>query len=632
MQGFRLGMPPIVITRPLRHVLVPLLVLLAVFGCGYAAFEVSERAGIARLAENGERQLELNARAVESEISKYTYLPSVLELDDDVSGLLQAPADLQRQGQVNHYLQGLNARSGSLAIYVLDRAGQVVATSNWQAPDSYMGEDLSFRPYYQDAIRGQPGRFYGIGSTRGEAGYYLAHGLTDPQGQVYGVAVVKIRLDTLEERWARARVRAYVSDENGIIILSSDPDKRLKSIRPLSLATRERLANSQQYYWWRLDELRLRARNSLGDGLEQVRYDSDLPDPLDSSVDYLSQTRQLIDTPWHLTLLTPFQQERRNAQNNGLLAAAAFALFAFWMFARYQRRKVIETRLAARVALERANRELELRIGARTADLSATNERLKAEIRVRLQAEQTLRTAQDELVRAGKLAVIGQMSTNLAHEINQPLAALRTLSANAVRFLQRGAIDTASANLESISELVDRVGKITGSLRAFARGGDDTGRAHLHKAFDTALLMLHPRIEAVRPVIERDYADVPLPIDQTRLEQILVNLIANALDAVRGQSQPRLWFSGRQQGDDYVVEVRDNGPGIAPQARDHLFELFYTTKPGDAGLGLGLTLSASLAAAANGTLTVHHPPQGGAAFVLTLPRFTQCSSPDSRAS
>jgi two-component system sensor histidine kinase AauS len=606
--------------------------MLPVLGCGYAAFEISERAGIARLAESGERQLELNARAVESEISRYTYLPSLLELGDGVSGLLQAPDDLQRRDQVNRYLQGLSERSGSLAIYVLDRQGQVVATSNWQAPDSYMGEDLSFRPYYQDAITGLPGRYYGIGSTRGEAGYYLAHGLTDSQQEVYGVAVVKVRLDTLEERWERAHLRAYVSDENGIIILSSDPSKRLKSIRPLSLATRERLAHSQQYYWWRLDELRLRVRQSLGDGLEQVRYDSDVSDLVGSSVDYLAQTRRLIDTPWHLTLLTPFQEGRRNALSDAMLASAASALLAILFFAWNQRRRVMAARLAAREALERANRELELRIGVRTADLSATNERLKAEIRVRLQAEQTLRTAQDELVRAGKLAVIGQMSTNLAHEINQPLAALRTLSANAVRFLQRGAIDRASANLESISELVDRVGKITGSLRAFARGGDDTGRARLHKAFDTALLMLHPRIEAVKPVIERDYADVPLPIDQTRLEQILVNLIANALDAVRGQSQPQLWFSGRQDGDNYVVEVRDNGPGIPPQARDHLFELFYTTKPGDAGLGLGLTLSASLAAAANGTLTVHHPPQGGAAFVLTLPRSTQCSSPDSRAS
>ncbi|MGK9065311.1 sensor histidine kinase [Stutzerimonas chloritidismutans] len=625
-------MPVTVRKRRLRRLLLPVLALLLVLGCGYVTFVIGEHAGIERLAESGERQLELHARAVESEISKYIYLPSLLELDEGVRQLLQQPGDRGRQREVNRYLQGLNERGGSLAVYVLDRTGHVVATSNWLAPDSYMGEDLSFRPYYQDAIAGLPGRFYGIGSTRGEAGYYLAHGLADPQGSIYGVAVVKVRLDTLEQRWKRAQVDAYISDENGVIILSSDPAMRLKSIRPLSLATRERLANSLQYSWWRLDELRLRERDSLGDGLEQVRYDDSLHDAASAPLDYLSQSLPLEDTPWHLTLLAPLEDERRNALSNAMLAAAGCALLIVLLIVWNQRRKVISTRLDAREALERANRELELRIDVRTADLCATNERLKAEIRERLQAEQTLRLAQDELVRSGKLAVIGQMSTNLAHEINQPLAALRTLSANAVRFLQRGAIETASTNLESISELVDRIGKITGSLRSFARGTDDTGHAQLHTAIEASLLMLHPRLEAVRPEVTHDYEPVTLPIDQTRLEQILVNLIANALDALRGQPEPRLWLTGREQGDEYLVEVRDNGPGIPPQARDHLFELFYTTKPGDAGLGLGLTLSASLAAAANGTLAVTHPPGGGAAFILTLPRVTQCSSPDSRAS
>jgi two-component system sensor histidine kinase AauS len=106
----------------------------------------------------------------------------------------------------------------------------VLATSNWRDADSYLGEDLSFRAYYQDAIRGLPGRFYGIGSTTGEPGYYLAHGLEE-KGKIIGVAVIKVRLEAMEERWQRARLEAFVSDENGIIILSSDPARRLKSVR-----------------------------------------------------------------------------------------------------------------------------------------------------------------------------------------------------------------------------------------------------------------------------------------------------------------------------------------------------------------------------------------------------------------
>ena len=240
------GAPPSLAVKPrlLRHFLLPPLILLLTIGLGYTGYRISEHFGIRNLSENGERQLELHARTVESELGKYTYLPSLLELESSVSSLLAEPS-AQNRDSVNQYLEGLNRRSRSRAIYVLDTTGRVVATSNWRDTDSYLGEDLSFRAYFQDAVRGQQGRFYGIGSTSGEPGYYLAHGL-EQQGKIIGVAVIKVRLEALEERWQRARLEAYVSDENGIIILSSDPSLRLKSVRPLTAQTKERLARSLQ--------------------------------------------------------------------------------------------------------------------------------------------------------------------------------------------------------------------------------------------------------------------------------------------------------------------------------------------------------------------------------------------------
>ncbi|TBU89048.1 sensor histidine kinase [Stutzerimonas kirkiae] len=592
-----------------------------VLACGYAGYHLSERTGIRALAESGERQLELHARAVESEITKYTYLPSLLELEASVGRLLRTPTGYRRQ-LVNEYLEGLNLRSGSLAVYILDTDGRVVATSNWAQADSYLGEDLSFRAYFKDAMQGQPGRFYGIGSTVGEPGYYLAHGLRDGE-RLIGVAVVKVKLDALEERWARARLEAYVSDENGIIILSSNPARRLKSLRPLDEATRERLARSLQYHWSALEELQPLSSMTLGAGIEQVSFATTMAD-YHEPVSYLAQSRALSDTPWRLTLLTPMNDLRREALSHATLAAVACALLAFLLIAWNERRKVIATRLAAREALQHANGELERRIAERTADLRASNERLKRQIRERRQTESNLRKTQDELVQAGKLAVIGQMSTSIAHELNQPLAALRTLSANAVRFLQRGAHDTASANLQAIGDLVDRMGKITASLRAFARRSDDKGEAELEKALDAALFLLHARLQRLDVQIERQIetdAGTRLGIDQTRLEQILVNLVANALDAMGEQPERRLWLNGAASAGQYRLEVRDNGPGISPELRVHLFEPFFTTKPGEQGLGLGLTLSASLAAAAGGSLTVRHPAEGGSAFILCLKRI-----------
>ncbi|WP_373386893.1 ATP-binding protein [Pseudomonas alcaligenes] len=609
------SVPPVLAVKPrlFRQILLTLLGIALVLGCGYAGYRLSEAAGIRTLAEGGERQLELNARAVESEIGKYTYLPSLLELESSVSRVLLTPGRYRRQ-RLNDHLEGLNRRAGSLAVYVLDLDGRVVATSNWNQPDSYLGEDLSFRDYYKQAVRGEPGRFYGIGSTTGEPGYYLAHGLRG-NGRVIGVAVVKVRLDALEKRWADARVEAYVSDENGIIILSSDPQRRLKAVRPLDDASRERLARSLQYHWAALEELQPLARRELGDGLREVR----LHGPAGQPLDYLQQTRALADTPWHLTLLTPLAEQRRAAVSHGLLAGVACALLIFGGLALNQRRKVIATRLAAREALQAANADLERKIAERTLDLSASNRLLQDEVRERQQTEANLRQAQDGLVQAGKLAVIGQMSTSIAHELNQPLAALRTLSANAARFLERGALDIAGSNLQAIGELVDRMGRITASLRAFARRGGDQGQASLEQAVDAALFLLHSRIEQERPTLHRAFAEARLAIDQTRLEQILVNLLSNALDALREQPRRELWLSGAASGADYVLEIRDSGAGIPPELRAHLFEPFFTTKPGEKGLGLGLTLSASLAAAAAGSLAVRHPEEGGTAFVLTLP-------------
>ncbi|TSD78764.1 sensor histidine kinase [Pseudomonas sp. KBS0710] len=612
--------PPSLAVKPrlIRQLFLPPLIIALMIGLGYIGFWVSEYYGIRTLSDNGERQLELHARTVESELSKYTYLPSLLELESSVSRLLADPSQETRQ-TVNDYLEGLNRRSRSRAIYVMDTTGRVLATSNWRDADSYQGEDLSFRAYFQNAVRGQPGRFYGIGSTNGEPGYYLAHGLEE-HGKIIGVAVVKVRLEALEERWQRARLEAFVSDENGIIILSSDPARRLKAVRPLSDDTKERLAHSLQYYWATLNELEPLARERLNEGTEKLTFPANSEVINDErEVSYLAQTRPLSDTPWNFTLLTPLNDLRRAAINQGILVAVAFGLVAFLLIAWNERRKVIATRLAAREALQEANSQLERRIAERTADLRASNERLKGQIRERRQAEETLRRAQDELVQAGKLAAIGQMSTSIAHELNQPLAALRTLSGNTVRFLERGALDTASANLKTINELIDRMGRITASLRSFARRGDDQGEANLGKAVDAAFQVLGARLDGLPLTVHRDFAPAQLQIDQTRLEQILVNLIGNALDAMQAQPAPELWLDGQSADGRYRLHVRDNGHGIDPEARKHLFEPFFTTKPGEQGLGLGLTLSASLAAATGGNLAVEHPASGGTAFVLCLP-------------
>ena len=599
--------------------------LAVVFGLmlafGYITYRVSENSGIEALADSGTRQLELHARGLESEIDKYTFVPNILGLEERILNVLTSPNPFPGpQDQANRYLEDLNQQTSTSTIYVINTEGRVLASSNWRRADSYVGEDLSFRDYFQEALKGGQGRSYGVGTTRAEPGYYLAQGLKK-DGKIIGVAVVKVRLDQLEPSWQWADTDAFVSDENGVVILASEPEWKLHTLNPLSPARREELALSLRYYWAPLPLLQVAQRQSLDVGLE--RWSLQMPGGVKGDrhpTDFLAQTRSLKDTSWKLTLLTPLKTVRKTALSNAALAVASFAILVILLVAWNERRKVLAARFAAREALERANSQLERKIAERTADLIASNDRLKAEIRERQLAEHTLRKAQDGLVQAGKLAVIGQMSTSIAHELNQPLAALRTLSGNTMKFLARGKLETASANLQTINELVERMGKITTSLRSFARKSTEPiGEASVLQAVDAALFLLQPRLASPPVKVVRELDDCRVLIDQTRLEQILVNLIGNALDAMQGGPRRELLLSLSLVGDSCRLSVRDSGPGLPEEVRSRLFEPFFTTKPEGRGLGLGLALSAGMATEVGGSLVAQNPDGGGAEFILTLP-------------
>lgn len=567
--------------------------LAVVFGLmlaiGYITYRVSENSGIEALADSGTRQLELHARGLESEIDKYSFVPNILGLEERILNVLTAPDPFPGpQDLANRYLEELNQQTSTSTIYVINTEGRVLASSNWRRADSYVGEDLSFRDYFQEALKGGQGRSYGVGTTRAEPGYYLAKGLKK-NGKIIGVAVVKVRLDQLEPSWQWADTDAFVSDENGVIILASEPEWKLHTLNPLSPARREELARSLRYYWAPLPLLQVAQRRTLDVGLE--RWALQMPGGVkgvNRPTDFLAQTRSLKDTSWKLTLLTPLKTVRKTALSNAALAVAGFVILVILLVAWNERRKVLAARFAAREALERANSQLERKIAERTADLIASNDRLKAEIRERQLAEHTLRKAQDGLVQAGKLAVIGQMSTSIAHELNQPLAALRTLSGNTMKFLARGKLETASANLQTINELVERMGKITTSLRSFARKSTEPiGEASVLQAVDAALFLLQPRLASPPVKVVRELDDCRVLIDQTRLEQILVNLIGNALDAMQASPRRELQLSLRLLGENCRLSVRDSGPGLPEEVRSRLFEPFSPPSRKGAGWGWG---------------------------------------------
>ncbi|RJG03642.1 sensor histidine kinase [Noviherbaspirillum sedimenti] len=613
-------------SRPLRYLPILMLFLILTALSGFIAHRLALQLGLAELQATGQHRLDLYTASLEREIGKYAFLPGTLALERDVLALLRQGKDARLTAQVNAYLEQLNDRAGTLSIYVIDTAGHVVASSNWRSADSFIGEDLAFRPYFLEAMESgsSNGRFFGIGTTRGEPGYYLASALAD-DATTLGVAVIKVSLEQFEKSWTTVEAPALVSDENGVVILSSVADWKFTTLRPLDDATRSAFDRTRQYNRRALTPLGLKALRELGHGAQLVSIAREspgmaLPSPLAGR--FLAQSRALPGTPWTLTVLSHLEQVDDIAQSRAAVAVAAAALLFLLGLIANQRRRHLRDRLAAREALQTAHDQLERKVDERTADLSAANQQLQDEIAERIRAERTLRAAQDGLVQAGKLAVIGQLSTGIAHELNQPLAALRTLSGNSVRFLDRGDLATTRTNLERIAQLVDRMGRITGQLRNFARKSSGQLQAvPLCRAIDNALALLEARLIQANAEVRRS-CPLPEPValcDVNRLEQVLINLIGNALDAMEGQDAPCIDIGCERIGRQARLTVRDYGPGLDDDAIQHLFEPFFTTKQAGVGLGLGLTISAGIIRDFGGTLAGANHPEGGAIFTLEIP-------------
>jgi two-component system C4-dicarboxylate transport sensor histidine kinase DctB len=291
-----------------------------------------------------------------------------------------------------------------------------------------------------------------------------------------------------------------------------------------------------------------------------------------------------------------------------------------------QRRRAIYASLAAKEALQQAHDELERKVAERTADLVAANEQLGREVAERQHTEQVLREAQDGLVQAGKLAVLGQMAAGITHELNQPLAALRTLSDNARLLLAKARTDDVRNNLALISQLTDRMAKITGQLKAFARKSPmHLGPVSVRRALGNVQALLEQRLRTERVAIVEEWSadDLEVLADANRLEQVLVNVVVNALDAMHETSVRRLEVSVRRHAGRVFIAVRDTGAGIAPEVLPRVFEPFVTTKEPGAGLGLGLAISAGIIRDFGGSLSAANRPQGGAEFTIELASATE---------
>ncbi|KVD68670.1 sensor histidine kinase [Burkholderia ubonensis] len=597
-------------------------------GVTAAAVEFAWNRAIDGLEEVGAHRLDLYAASLKSELGRFELLPALVARQDGVRALLKASPDESPDllHTVNTYLEAVNRDAGSGAVDVIDLQGSVIAASNWNQPVSFVGTNVSYRPYFKDALAHGSGRFFGIGTNTGIPGLYFASAVRD-DGRTLGAAAVKVSVDALEFAWRAPGVAAMVVDGNGVIVISTEPEWKFAALRPITAQQQRDIQASRQYAGRTVEALPYRR---VG-GWNAAAWLGEFPDlhRPGRTARYLVMSRPAPQAGDSLMVLLDVAGARRQQQMAFAFVTGAFLIAALYAAYAIQRRRTIAARLNAQDALRRANDRLELIVAQRTAALTAANERMQQEIVERERTEQRLRDSQQEVVHAGKLAVLGQMAAGLTHELNQPLVAIRTLCDNARTFFERNQPAQALANLERIGRLVDSMAVLTGELKTFARKPDiERVAVSLGEAVAHARLIYDARIRD-----EGVTLDVRIPpgttvyAESSQLQQVIVNLLGNALDAVRDAAARTIVIEAGEPDPQGRVRftIADSGAGIAPDVLPHLFEPFVTTKPRGQGLGLGLAITSRIVEGFGAKITAanrHDGNEGGAQFSIDFAAAT----------
>lgn len=650
-------------------------------------------------------------------VEKYDFLPYVAARQPDVQQLLNAPLDVALQARVNRYFAELQSRTGAAALFLVDNNGLTLSASNWNTPSSFVGQSYRQRPYFENALQGQRGLFYGLGLTTGQSGLFIAEAVRS-QGIIRGVVVVKISLEALQASWMRGSDPVLLRDSRGIVFLSAVPEWLFHATQPLATADLRWVAEHRQYGTRAHFEV---LPWTVASGRASPAY------VVHATLQGQRRALFALDTPlpelgWTLTVTTDLKEVAQARQVALALSTLAVALLLLGiLYWRLREKRFVEQR-TARLELERRveerTRDLEeahtfrkamedsLLVGMRARDPAGkiiyvnpalctmvgyraeellgcvppypywhpddlegqsrvSDEVLQGraaphgfEARIRhkdghdvitmvytaplvdaqgvhrgwmssvvditaqKQAEARQREQELRLQRSARLASVGEMASTLAHELNQPLMALSNFAVAARALAAQGETGLLAGTLDDIVEQSRRASEIVKRVRVFI----NPQRAQyehltLESVITHATSLLRPELQRHHVSLRLELQDAGLAVrgDRVLLEQVLVNLIHNALHSMQAQPahlrQIELASWRVEQG--LCVAVADRGPGIAPEQLEQIFTPFFTTKPD--GLGLGLNICRTIVEAHGGRMRVENRSGGGAVFTFTLP-------------
>lgn len=594
-----------------RHMVFGTLGLLAVTLIAWFAFETTLNARIHDSREQAQRRLALFERTLEAIIERFHYLPVAISQARETRAALANPDDAAAVEAANGFLSKLNETAGAGEIFLMENNGAVVAASNWWTLTSLVGTNYSFRPYFAEALRLGRAEYYAFGISTNVPGYFLSQRVDGSDGPL-GVAVTKINLGEIEAAWWRSGELIGIVDVNDVVILSTRPDWRYRPLQSISRARIESISSQQRYGENGVDNTGIITDRWFSRGAEFALLAGNDPE---TSGYFILQELRLPKHGWQLIAFTPLAPLYGGAWTAAAAAGLGAAALLLIVVLLVQRRRIIAQRLAD-------HERLEQRVAERTEDLHIANAALREEIADRIRAENAQREAQAGLVQAAKMASLGQALAGVAHEVSQPVAALTTHIASArLVAAQKQDADIGSI-LSTMDRVVDRLAALTGHLKTFARKETRIEmQADLGAVLANALDLVDHKLRAFGIDVEytRHRGQLVVTGNPVHLEQVFINLIANAADAMEHTAIRVLSIGIRAGGRSVEIAVSDTGSGIPEGELANLFDPFYSTKEAGRGLGLGLSISYGLVRDIGGAITVASVPGKGSTFTVRLP-------------
>ncbi len=523
-------------------------------------------------------RLSLYTRSLNDTLERFQYLPFVLSQDPLVVSGVTVGAQGEKPSELNTRLAEFANVSNLEAIYLMNLSGSVIASSNYNLPQSFMGQNYAFRPYFQNALSGNRGEFFGVGATTGRPGYFVSEPVFQ-NDKIIGVIAIKIDMSELQLLWEQGGENVFVSNGDGIVVLSSTPSWLYRTLQPLSQEEIAAIAINRQFIGKELVSLDWATKGDDVASLDGANfvYAKEAINRLDWTVHYLLNETRIYERAALTTVIF------------------GSVLAVFLVFATFMR----SARIRSALSISQSDR----------AQL--------------LKANHELKTTQEQLSRTSKLAALGQLSASVTHELGQPISALR----NHLTAAEISGELKPGHTLEKLTRVIDRMDNITKQLRFFTRPistqrqEDQMQNIDLRDVIKGALDLVEHTLKSACVVVDYPANETPVYVtgNRLRLEQVVVNLLTNSVTAMEDSPAKKLEISLVEHGNKVDILVRDSGSGFGDRNIAKLQEPFHTTRASGNGMGLGLSIATEIIREHNGAITAQNLNEGGAEFIISLP-------------